>query len=348
MNKINFSKLNILIKGIYKFFLFLMCGLFFASNSFADAVRNNLQDCPLDINGGPLIKRLGTVDAGLVESSLITLHSAVYRLDSIRRTHSGKGKPFLQFINLESGIVLPPFGFGYDFGSAVVIDSVVYVTATKNNEEVEIFSSKDLTRWTSWTILRKSKYKIFNTSLVKAENRYVLMFEISEPLDEAGVPFTARFAISENLKDWLITTPQMTYSKERYTAPHKLVFQNGWFYNFYLEAFSRGVAPEKKMHYETYVVRSKNLVDWEQSKVNPVMKALPAEDKLIFNDSLSSFKRALVKRALDINNSDIDFIEHMQKLLIVYSWGDQMGNEFLAYAEYQCPLSNFLAALYPE
>ncbi len=56
-----------------------------------------------------------------------------------------------------------------------------------------------------------------------AGGKYVMMFEIGEPKEQAGVPFTARFATSTDLKHWTVTPQEAVY--EGTLAD----FLRGWF-----------------------------------------------------------------------------------------------------------------------
>ena len=143
-----------------------------------------------------------------------------------------------------------------------------------------MFASRDLKNWESWPVIDDPRYGIFNTSLCKANDKFVLMFEIDKPAAEAGAPFTARFATSDNLRDWKITPPECNYAKDRYTAPHCLRWLDGWFYDFYLEAYNG---------YEMRVVRSRDLINWEASALNPVLRG-SAEDKQIANANVVTKK----------------------------------------------------------
>ena len=116
-------------------------------------------------------------------------------------------------------------------------------------------------------------------------------------------------------------------------------FHDGWFYLFYLES-------GKPLGFEQYVVRSRDLMNWEPSALNPVL-APSEEDKIIFNSKLTPEERAKIARAADRNNSDIDFCEFNGKLIINYSWGNQKGTEFNAEAEYNGTLTQFLEAWFP-
>jgi hypothetical protein len=229
------------------------------------------------------------------------------------------------------------------FGSAFVDGDTMYVTGTSaegswTGRRVEMFASKDLEKWESWTAVDLEGFGICNTSICKADSEYVMMFEIHRPADQAGVPFTARFAKSRDLRHWEVTPPECVYAKDRYTAPHCLRALDGWFYDFYLEAHNG---------YEQRVVRSRDLIHWESSPSNPVLVA-SEEDKRIANPALSEEQRRRIAEATDINNSDIDFCEYGGRVVINYSWGNQQGCEHLAEAVFDGSEKEFLRAWFPE
>jgi hypothetical protein len=226
-------------------------------------------------------------------------------------------------------------------GSALVDGDEIFVTATNSwdGERVDIFASRDMRNWDSWNALNLPGYGLFNTSLCKADGRYVLMFEVGKPPEIAGARFTARFATSSDMRRWELTAPECTYAKNRYTAPHCLRYLDGYYYNFYLEALRGG--------YEQYVVRSRDLIRWESSPLNPVLKASD-EDKTIANLNLTPEQRERIRGAKNINNSDIDFCEYEGHLIINYSWGNQEGVEFLAEATYEGTVSQFLLGWFPD
>lgn len=288
----------------------------------------------------PVIKKLGTIDCDLVETTPVVFKNRVYRFEYVREKYKPNttGDAYFRFIDHASGEATPAFAKGYHLGSAFVEGDSVYVTAVNiwDGEHIDMFVSADLQNWQFRPVLYLPGFGIFNTSLCKADNRYVLMYEIGKPAEEAGERFTARFASSEDLVHWKILPKACNYSKDRYTAPHAIRYLNGYFYDFYLEAFEG---------YETRVVRSKDFIHWEASPFNPVLKA-SEEDKKIFNPNLSRFQRKAVAEAENINNSDIDFCEYNGKLIINYSWGNQRGTEFLAEAEFDGTLEEFLKSLY--
>ncbi len=294
------------------------------------------QPAPKDLDGRPLIIKLGTIDVDLVETTPIVLKDKIYRFEYVRKGYwnNKTGDSYFRFIDHETGQATKSFAKGYHLGSAFVDNGTVYVTAVDiwNGERIFIFASQDLKHWESWQAFKLPGFGIFNTSLTLADNKYVLMFEIGKPEEKAGERFTANFATSTDLKEWKILPSEYNYAKDRYTAPHCLRYLDGYYYNFYLEAHNG---------YEMRVVRSKDLMNWKSSPLNPVLKA-SEEDKQITTPGFLEELRSKVIKAENINNSDIDFCEFNGQLIINYSWGNQHGEEFLAEAVYEGTLKQFL------
>jgi len=301
-----------------------------------------LRKPPTDADGRPLIVKKGTIDVDLVETTPIVFKNQVYRYEYVRIGYwdNKTGDSYFRFVNHKTGKPTKSFAKGFHLGSAFVHNETVYVTAVDiwDGEQIHIFSSKDLEHWDSWLAFDLPGYGIFNTSLTWAKDKYVLMFEIGKPEDKAGERFTANFATSTDLKNWEVLSSEHNYAKDRYTAPHCLRYLDGYFYNFYLEAHNG---------YEMRVVRSKDLINWDPSPLNPVL-SFSKEDKHIANKKLSKVFQQKINNAENRNNSDIDFCEYNGKLIINYSWGNQRGEEFLAEASYSGTLEDFLRGWYPK
>lgn len=322
----------------------ILCAICLLSSSavFLPADCQSTESSPAALR--PVIRKLGTIDCDLVETTPIVFKNRLYRFEWVRKSYR---KNMLQndhfrLVEHETGRSTPPFALGYQFGSAFVENDSVYVTGTYKSDKgdyIRVFRSEDLNHWDSWVVFDQTGFGIFNTSLCKAGAEYVLMFEIDRPAEQAGVRFTARFMKTQDLRHWQLTPPECNYSKDRYTAPHCLRYLDGWFFDFYLEATRDG--------YETRVVRSRELVHWEASPLNPVLRA-SEEDRRIANPRLTEEERGRIGSARNINNSDIDFCEFGGRLIINYSWGNQQGIEFLAEAVYEGTEAAFLRAWFPE
>lgn len=294
---------------------------------------------PVDANGRPLIKKKGTVDLDLVETTPIVFQNRLLRFEWVRDGYwdNRRKTNYFRFRDIASGEPTSAFADGHEFGSAFVHKDAVYVTGTFHRKSVNLFFSTNLVNWESCPVIKEGRYGIFNTSLCRTDKDFVLMFEIDSPKEEAGVPFTARFIRSQDLRNWALTPGECNYSKDRYTAPHALRWLDGWFYNFYLEAHDG---------YEMRVVRSKDLAHWESSPLNPVLRHSP-EDKIIANPKLTVEQQARIKEAVNRNNSDIDFCDWNGQTFITYSWGNQLGVEHLAEASYEGSVAEFLKGWFP-
>ncbi len=295
-----------------------------------------------DGDGRPLIEKIGTIDCDMVETTPVVFKDKVYRFEYVRKNYwnNQTGDSYFRFVNHETGKTTTPFAKGFHFGSAYVSDNTVYVTAVDrvDGERIFIFSSHDLENWDKWMAFELPGFGMFNTSLIKVEKRFVLMFEVGKPAKECGVRFTARFATSTDLKNWEILTSDHNYAMDRYTAPHCLRYLDGYYYDFYLEVHEG---------FEMRVVRSKDLIHWVSSPLNPVLK-VSAIDKQIANNNLSDNLIRKIAASEDCNNSDIDFCEFKGKLIINYSWGNQRGMEFLGEAVYYGTQKQFLKGWFPR
>ena len=295
-----------------------------------------------DGEGRPLIEKIGTIDCDMVETTPVVFKDKVFRFEYVRKNYwnNQTGDSYFRFVNHETGKSTTPFAKGFHFGSAYVSDNTVYVTAVDrgDGERIFIFSSHDLENWDKWMAFELPGFGMFNTSLIKVDKKFVLMFEVGKPAKECGVRFTARFATSTDLKNWEILSRDHNYAMDRYTAPHCLRYLDGYYYDFYLEVHEG---------YEMRVVRSKDLINWESSPLNPVLKA-SAKDRQIANHNLSDDLVQKITTSEDCNNSDIDFCEYNGKLIINYSWGNQRGKEFLAEAVYHGTWKQFLKGWFPQ
>lgn len=291
----------------------------------------------------PSIRKLGTIDLDLVEATPVVFRDRLYRFEYVRPGYvpNTTGESYFRFVDVETGKPTPAFARTFDLGCAFADGDAMWVFGVDNwdGENVAAFRSTDLEHWEQHAALKLPGWGVFNTSVCKAGDRYVMAFEVGRPPQVAGVPFTTRFAESRNLRDWTLLPEPAVYTKERYTACPALRFLDGWFYMIYLEA-------RPGPNYETYIVRSRDLARWELSPLNPVLKASP-DDKRIANPKLTAAQREKVAKAVDLNNSDVDLCEFRGKVFLNYSWGNQQGTEFLAEAVYDGTLASFLKGFFP-
>jgi len=311
-----------------------------AANDTAKAWLERRGGGPADAAGRPRIRKLGTVDVDLVETTPVVFGGKLYRFEWVRDSYWNNTRQtnYFRFIDIATGAAGPAFADGHEFGSAFVQDGIMIVSGTQGRDSVNLFVSKNLLDWEKRPVMAPGRYGIFNTSLCKTGSDFVLMFEIDKPAEEAGAAFTARFIRSPDLKTWTLTPPECQYAKDRYTAPHCLRWLDGWFYDFYLEAHQG---------YEMRVVRSRDLAQWDPSPLNPVLRASP-EDKLLLGTRFTDAQRHRIANAADLNNSDLDFCDWQGRVVITYSWGNQLGIEHLAEAVYDGTEAQFLKGWFPQ
>lgn len=291
----------------------------------------------------PLIRKLGTIDLDLVEATPIVFRDKLYRFEYVRKDYkpNTSGDTYFRFIDAETGKATPGFAQGYDLGCAFTEGDVMWAFGVDqwDGSKIVAFRSDDLEHWEAAPALELPDWGLFNTSVCKAGDRYVMAIEVGRPPEVVGAPFTTRFAESKDLKSWTLLPEDRVYSKERYVACPSIRFLDGWYYMTYLETLP---GP----NYETYIVRSKDLIRWESSPLNPVMVA-SEKDKVIAAPGLTDEQRKKIAGAVDRNNSDVDFCEFQGRTIITYSWGSQLGTEFLAEAVYDGPLASFLQGFFP-
>jgi len=284
------------------------------------------------------------MDCDLVETTPIVFKGRLYRFEYVRPGYwaNTTGNSYFRFVEHDTGHPSKPFAQGYHLGNVMAENDILYVTGTNiwDGERVDIFRSEDMASWESWNALNLPGHGIFNTSLCRAGDRYVLMFELGKPPALVGVRFTGFFAASDDLRRWEVLPPECNYARDRYTAPHALRWLDGWFYNFYLEHVKADDG------YEQRVVRSRDLKQWESSPLNPVLR-WSEEDRRIANPKLPPEQVRRIQTAQNRNNSDIDLCEYQGRVIIVYSWGNQRGNEFLAEAVFDGTLEQFLKGWFP-
>lgn len=292
----------------------------------------------------PVIKKLGTMDCDLVEATPVVFHGRLYRFEYVRENykHNSTGRSYFRFIDVASGDPTPPFAREYHLGCAFADGDTMYVYGVSKwgGPHIHVFWSKDLANWKEQTAMELPGWEIFNTSVCKGRNVYVMAFEIGAPKDEAGNPFTMRFAESDDLRNWRLTTKECVYTKQRYSACPALRFLDGQYYMVYLEGYP---GP----WYAPHIVRSKDLITWEQSPFKPIMKHSD-EDRIIANPKLSEAEKTRIAGAKNVNNSDVDFCEFEGKTIIYYSWGNQQGSEHLAEARYDGTEADFLRSFFPK
>lgn len=293
-----------------------------------------------DTSGKPIIRKLGTVDCDMVETTPVVFHDRLYRFEYVRHPYykpNTTGASYFRFVDMDRGAYTPAFARGYHLGVAHAQGDTMYVYGVPGwgGPTVQVFWSKDLEHWKERVTLTTPGWKLYNTSVCHGRGgMFVMAVEVGAPPEEAGVPFTMRFALSADLLDWQLTPRDHVYSREKYTACPALRWFDPWYYMIYLEAYPGPT-------YESHIVRSRDLVHWEPSRFNPIL-VHSDEDKVIASRAITEAQRERIRGIVNVNNSDVDLCEWRGKTVFFYSWGTQLGDEFLAQAEYDGPLQELL------
>jgi len=153
-----------------------------------------------------MIKKLGTIDCDIVETTPFVWRGKLYRFEYIRKRYyaNDTGDSYFRIVDTVSGQHGKPFGKGYHFGSAWAESDCVYVfgVAQWGGHEIRTFRSYDLINWESYVNIHLPGFEIFNTSVTRnGDGEYIMLFETGG--SSAGkVPFTPRFLESRDLWNW--------------------------------------------------------------------------------------------------------------------------------------------------
>lgn len=264
----------------------------FPTEAFQRILPPNLQP-PSRFQEKELVRR------GLCEIAPFVWKGRLYHLECERPGSGGEAKNYYLLIrDAESGRELARFGEGYGLASVLVWGDTLYVFASHWEEghwrDVTLFKSSNLKDWHSKVVLRGENEEIFNTSVCRGKEGFVMVYETNDP---AFPPFTLKFARSTDLEQWE-KIPEAIFGRNRYTACPCLRYVNGWYYLLYLEHR----AP--RWVFETYIARSRDLVHWELSRENPLLRAEDVDE--------------------GINASDPEVVEYKGKTYLYFAVGDQL------------------------
>ena len=303
----------------------------------------------------PLIRKLGTLDCDIIETTPVVWQGRLLRFEYVqdRYWNNDTGRSFYRFVDMETGATTPRFGWDHSYGSAHVEGDTMYVfgTVTGGGPDMEVLWSKDLEAWAVRPILNLPRdWALANQTVCKGSDRYMMAMEVGAPEDLVGRRFTNFFAESHDLKEWRLLPPEdHVFARDRYTACPVLRWVEPYYYMIYLEMFQLDPAQVYETlttpdcRFEPYVVRTQDFIHWESSDCDPVL-SISAEDKLLANPDFTEAQREHIAGAVNRNNSDVDLCEFEGQTILLYSWGAQTGTEFLAEAVYDGPLDEFFRA----
>jgi hypothetical protein len=231
----------------------------------------------------------------------------------------------LYIADLNTGKEVAHFGAGHSFVSAYVEGETLHIFASEgsNNDwfhNIYHFTTTDLKTWQrSLAIPREPKEHLFNTSVTKDEQGYVMTYETNET-----ITFCFKFARSKDLRHWE-KIPGLLFTgvgEERAECP-VIRYIAPYYYVIYLHLQKR---PDGQNDHISYLARSRDLIEWELSPFNPILKAGPGEG---------------------VNNSDVDLFEYEGRTWLYYATGDQKSWGSVRTAMYDGPMKDFFEHSFP-
>jgi len=298
------------------------------------------------------LKKKGTLQLGIVEATPVVWKGELLRFEWIRNNSWGAVEGVTReigcyhFVDMKTNIPTNDFAQDHSFGCCYEENGIMYVHGIKGpggGTVIDTFWSEDLINWhTKEALSFSDDIKLYNTSVCKGADGYIMAIEIGGTSKWVGKPFTCIFAKSTNLIDWELIEPEKhNYCQDRYTACPAIRYVDGYYYIICLEKM-----PGHR--WVPYIARSNDLKLYQLGIYNPVMW-FDDDDKIVqYPEQFSDDQLEYIANAVDCNNSDIDLCEYNGKTVILYSWGNQFGKEFLAEAEYDGTLEEFLKSFFVD
>lgn len=296
------------------------------------------------------LKKLGTVKISTVESTPVVWEDRLLRFEWVRCSQWGKAGGVTRevgcyhFVDMADESSIGEFADDHSFGCCYAENGKMFVHGVRGpggGNILDTFVSSDLKNWESSVAVELPEdVKIYNTSVCKGPDGYIMAIEIGGKNPMVGNPFTNIFARSDDLINWtVLDTDTHCFLKERYTACPCIRYFDGYYYIIYLE-----IAPFRQLF--PYIVRTRDLVDFESGIVNPIFFPDADDKKVIYPERFTEEELDYIAHAVDCNNSDFDMCYYNGKTVITYSWGNQFGKEFLALAEYDGTEEEFVKSFF--
>ena len=200
----------------------------------------------------------------------------------------------------------------HSLASAIVVEDTLCIFAVNEDTERTSIDRACFKNgvWDSISTVYESNTKIFNVSIAKTDNEYVILKEVSH----IGIPFTMVFGKIKNIMDQWNFDNNTVYGTHKYTGGPSIFYAESWYYLLYLEQFTDG--------YATRIARTKNLIDFEESD----------QIFLDFNKSIIGMPRH--PNIAEQNASDPEMIEVDGKTIVLFTRGNQKygGNLSIGYS----------------
>lgn len=256
-----------------------------------------------------------------------------YRPPKADQQESGS---YLFIDDLATGQQIARFGTGFSFVSALVNGNEMNVFAVGNTNknwttDVFRFWSTDLKTWKQEKVIsRDGDEHLFNTSVCRDDQGYVMAYESNKP-----VQWSFRFARSKDMSKWEKVQGIEFADVEGQSACANPTIRYFKPYYYVVYGVHRDRVPKIKYEYllpttkyVTFIARSKDLAMWELSPTrNPMLDPVPGEG---------------------INNTDADLFEFEGNTYLYYATGEQTVEwGTIRVAMYAGPMKQMFEAYFP-
>ncbi len=278
--------------------------------------------------GVPLIK-LPMAFGGAMENTPFVfgdrpLLALNYRDDTKNNTDAYKASMYLFIRDLCTGQEIARFGQGHSFVNAFVNGSELNVFASEGSDRdwfqsIYRFTSTDLKTWKrELAIPQEGGEHLFNCSVCRDGRGFLMAYESNRP-----VKFCFKFARSRNLVKWDKIAGLVFAGVEgkQYSACPVIRYCAPYYYVIYTHAAIPG-----HNGWVSFLARSKDLVAWELSPLNPILEAGPGEGS---------------------NNSDVDLFEWEGNTYVYYATGDQATWGNVRVAMHMGSMQQFFQGCFP-
>jgi hypothetical protein len=247
-----------------------------------------------------------------------------HRDDTKNKTDEYKRSMYLNILDLATGREVARFGEGHSFANAFANGPELSVFASEGTDRdwfqsLYRFSTSDLKTWKRELAIPQAPGEhLFNASVCRDEQGFVMAYESDKP-----VQFCFKFARSTDLAGWK-KLEGLAYKGVggEYSACPVMRYLAPYYYVIYLHAAVAG-----HNGWISFLARSRDLVAWELSPLNPILEAGPGEG---------------------VNNSDVDLFEYEGNTYLFYATGDQQTWGTVRLAMFPGPMRDFFSSYFPE
>lgn len=263
-----------------------------------------------------------------VENTPVIFNSQLLMVSNLRSSIPGKeSESYLYIEDIKKGQEIVRFGAAHAFVSAIVEGPYLNVFALDFSNSGKVWESNGIDRFVTtdlknWkqekVILPEGEKKLFNNSVCKDENGYVMAYESNLP-----VKWCFRFARSKDLSKWE-KIDGIVYSGENneFSACPVIRYIKPYYYVIYTHDRMKG-----HNGWIPFLSRSKDLETWELTPFNPIMEAGEGEG---------------------CNNSDFDILEYEGRTYLYYGDGDQETWGTICVAMFDGSMKKFYESYFPD